>query len=136
MTIGTLNIDWAKTKRKRQAIEAELNNQDFDIVILTEAIPLDLPAYEFVYASTILPRENYEGMNYSLFSYPACRAMIYSKYPSAKAYGVSDPFTSVCHQLDTKEGSLTIYATIIGTLFNRNMDYAKRELYNCVTDCE
>jgi hypothetical protein len=135
MRIATLNIDWAKTQKKKAAIEAELSTQDFNILILTEAIPLDLPVYGSVYPTTNLPREQYEGMNYTLVSNPACRVIIYSKYISMKTYEVSDPFTSVCHQFDTEDGSLTIYATIVGTLFRSDMGLAKKELDNCIKDC-
>ena len=140
MTIATFNIDWAKKNRNHiHAIEFELKARDFDILILTESVPLNLPAYNFIYATTSLPQgQEYEGLDYSTYlnGRAANRVTVYSKYPSLKAYEVVDDFTSICHEFDTDTGGITIYATIIGTWFRNKMEYAKKELDNCIQDCQ
>ena len=137
MTIATLNIDWAgKSKAKKAKIEAELNRFDFDILILTEAVKLDLPAYKFIYKTDALPVQGeYEGVKYGeLLNNTGYRAMIYSKYPSIRSFVVSDAFTGLCCAFETPAGPLTIYATIIGTQFKKSA-YAETELNNCIRDC-
>lgn len=134
MKIATFNIDWGK--RHFNQIQRELNTREFDLLILTETVPLDLPAYNFIYASTALPQgKEYEGMNYSTFATGANRVAIYSKYPSIRQYNVSDEYTSTCQEFDTSIGPLTIYATIIGTWFNKK-PFAEKELANCIRDCQ
>ena len=137
MTIATLNIDWAgKSKGKKEKIETELTRFDFDILILTEAVELDLPAYKFNYKTDALPVQGeYEGVKYGeLLNNTGYRAMIYSKYPSVRSFVVSDAFTSLCCVFETPAGPLTIYATIVGTQFKKS-PYAETELNNCIRDC-
>ena len=69
------------------------------------------------------------------FSEKAFRTIIYSKFPSRKKYQVSDNKTSLALEFETEFGDIVIYATIIGTWFNK-LPFAKKELENCVTDCE
>ena len=48
MKIATLNIDWCK-KFKSEKVEMFLSQQDFDFLILTEALALNLKNYNFCY---------------------------------------------------------------------------------------
>lgn len=67
MKIATLNIDWCK-KIKIEKVEEFLNKQDFDFLILTEAIDLKLKNFEFKYFSEQIPENiEYEGLNYSKY---------------------------------------------------------------------
>lgn len=140
MTIATLNIDWAKKQRSKthiHKIEHLLNILDFDILVVTEAVDLNLATYPFVYKSKSLPEgQEYENINYSIYlkGTPANRVTIYSKFQSSKTYRVTDDFTSVCREFETNVGVITIYGTIIGTLF-RKPPFAEKELNNCIMDC-
>lgn len=140
MTIATLNIDWAKTYQNKthiHKIEAFLNKLDLDIIILTESVDLDLPAFKYIYKTKQIPSgSKYEELDYSeyLNGNPAYRATIYSKFESSRSHMVTDDFTSLCKEFDTSVGTIAIYATIVGTWFNKG-PYAQKELNNCIADC-
>lgn len=136
MKIATLNIDWSR-KIKKEKIEQFLDNQDFDFLILTEAINLNLKNFKFKYFSEQIPKNiEYEGLNYSKYlnGEKAFRTIVYSKTPSKRQFSVTDNKTSLALEFETEFGNLVIYATIIGTQFKRK-PFAKNELENCVNDC-
>ena len=121
MKLATLNIDWGnKQKNKSHVLKIEevLNALDADILIITESVELNLPAYNFIYKTKALPKDQeYEGLSYSdyLNGSTGYRVSIYSKYQSAQSYKVTDEYTSICNQFETSVGTLIVYATIIGT---------------------
>ena len=142
MKIATLNIDWAHKQSSKTHIlkvEEELNNLNADILIVTECVDsLKLPGYNYLYKTKAIPANvTYEELNYSeyLKGETAIRVSIFSKYESIRSFPVTDEHTSICKEFNTEKGALTIYATIIGTRFNK-MPYAKNELDNCVSDCK
>lgn len=137
MKIATLNIDWAK-KLKHKATEAFLSKLDFDILVITEAISLELPNYPYKYLCEPIPEnEVYEGLNYTeyLEGETAYRTIVYSKYPCIKQFDVADTKTSLAVEFETDLGSSVIYASIVGTQFRRK-PYAQTELNNFITDCQ
>lgn len=137
MKIATLNIDWCK-KIKSEKVEALLKQQDFDFLILTEAINLNLSNFPFKYFSEQIPENTeYEGLNYSKYlnGEKAFRTIVYSKITSTRKFPVIDDKTSLALEFETEFGDLVIYATIIGTQFKRK-PFAKNELDNCVNDCK
>ncbi len=111
---------------------------DADILVLTECVDsLHLPGYDYIFKTTAIPANVlYEELNYTdyLQGETAIRVAIFSKYEAIQLFKVSDAHTSICVELNTAAGPLTIYATIIGTRFNK-MPYAKNELDNCKADC-
>lgn len=141
MKIATLNIDWArKYKSKKHYIKIEdfLNDHDFDFLILTEAININLRNYNYKYFSEQLPEDiTYEKLNYSeyLNGEKAFRTAIYSKTPFKRKFQVKDDKTSLALEFETEFGDLVMYATIIGTRYKEN-PFAKNELANFISDCE
>lgn len=136
MKIATYNIDWAKKGKFK--IEEYLNQFDFDFLILTEAIDLNLKNFNYKYFSEEIPTHIlYETQNYSkiLNHEKGYRTIIYSKIPLSKKHQVIDDKTNIALEFETKMGAIIIYATIIGTLF-RQKPFAEIELENCVNDCE
>ena len=138
MKIATYNIDWAKKYQNKahiNKIENLLDEIDFDILIITEAIDLNLKNYKFKYATTTLPgtHENFPYDSY-LKNTPANRVIIYSKTEAVAGLAIKDPYTSICKQFTTAVGVLTIYGTIIGTRYKKQ-PYADIELDNCIKDC-
>lgn len=137
MKIATLNIDWSK-KLSQQKTENFLQQFDFDFLILTEAIPLNLQNYNCIYYSDQIPTNQvYEGLNYTKYlnGKAAFRTIIYSKIPAINKFELIDNNTSLAMEFKTTLGNIVIYATIIGTWFKKQ-PYAKNELLNCINDCE
>lgn len=141
MKIATLNIDWArKAKSKNHYIKIQnfLSAQNFDFLVLTEAIDLVLPNYTFKYFSEMVP-ENvvYEKLNYTdyLDGEKAYRTAIYSNYSCVKQYQLEDSRTAVASEFQISDQSFILYASIIGTRF-KEKPYAQIELANFIKDCE
>lgn len=134
MKIATLNIDWA---RKKGTLEF-LNQFDFDFLILTEAVDLDLKNFPYKYFSYQIP-ENivYENLNYSeyLKGEKAFRTVLYSKIPCLKKHQVTDDKTNLALEFETEFGNIIFYCTIIGTWFNRK-PFVDNELQNTIQDCK
>lgn len=140
MIIATLNIDWAKkysSKTHIHKIEKVLTELNADILIITENVQsLSLPGYQHAYHSQPIPPGDYEEFEYDKYlpGHIPVRTSIYSKSQSLRSFPVSDLHTSICRQFALTSGTITIYATIVGTRFNK-MPYAGTELNNCITDC-
>lgn len=141
MKIATLNIDWANKQKSKYhflKIEEYLNQQDFDFLILTEAINLNLVNFQFKYFSEQIPENiEYEKLNYSeyLKGEIAYRAAIYSKVICKRKMDVSDNKTSLALEFETDFGEIVLYVTIIGTRF-KEKPFVKRELENCIKECK
>jgi len=136
MKIATLNIDWA---RKRNPVKTEefLNQFDFDFLILTEAIDLDLKNFKYKYFCSQIPENTvYENLNYTdyLKGEKAFRTILYSKLPCSKKYSVTDDKTNLALEFETELGNIIFYCTIIGTWFNRK-PFVENELQNTIQDC-
>ncbi|MFP9113725.1 endonuclease/exonuclease/phosphatase family protein [Flavobacterium sp. RHBU_3] len=137
MKIATLNIDWAR-KLKRHKTEQFFSGFDFDILVITEGIDLNLPGYPYKCLCEPIPENTlYEGLNYTeyLEGETAYRTVIYSKYPYTKRFEVRDNRTSLALEFETDSGSNVIYASIVGTQF-RKKPYVQTELDNLITDCQ
>jgi len=140
MTIATLNIDWGNKQNSKThflKIKKFLNELNFDFLVITEGINLNLTNFNYTYFSEQIPENiEYEELNYTdyLKGEKAYRTIIYSKIKSNKQYKVLDSKTSLAVEFDTVFGLLVFYCTIIGTWFNRK-PYAKNELENCIKDC-
>ncbi|MGB1316019.1 MAG: hypothetical protein ACPG4Y_08360 [Chitinophagales bacterium] len=141
MKIATLNIDWAgkaKSKSHFRKIEAFLNAQDFDFLVLTEAINLELKNFEYKYFTEQIPEDViYEDLDYTKYlnGEKAFRTVVYSKTACKKRYKVADEKTSLALAFETKFGEIILYTTIIGTWFKKQ-PFAQKELENCIKDCK
>lgn len=134
--IATLNIDWARKKKSSGTAEF-LNQFDFDFLILTEAIDLDLQNFPYKYLCSPIPENTvYENLNYSeyLNGEKAFRTVLYSKIPYLKKYAVTDDKTNLALEFETELGKIVFYCTIIGTWFNRK-PFVDIELQNTIRDC-
>ena len=80
MKIATYNIEWLRNRNLE--IEKILNETDFDFLILTEAIDINLRNYKYKYLTDELPQNyEYETQNYFkiLKGKKGHRTIIYSK---------------------------------------------------------
>lgn len=137
MKIATLNIDWAR-KRNALKIEEFLNTQNFDFLILTEAVNLNLKNFKYKYFCSPIPENTtYENLNYTeyLKGEKAFRTLLYSKFPCIKKYPVTDDKTNLAIEFETEYGNIVFYCTIIGTWFNRK-PFVEKELQNTIQDCK
>ncbi len=138
MKIATFNIDWArKNSAAKTKIENLLLTVDADIIVINEAIELDLISDYQVLKSIQLPDAIFEEVDYRVLlkNKVGYRTIVYSKYPVIRTFEISDSFTAIAAELSTEFGLLTIYGTIVGTRFLSNK-YSEKELSNVVTDCE
>ncbi|MDD4993709.1 MAG: hypothetical protein PHR83_15915 [Paludibacter sp.] len=141
MKLATFNIDWAEkytSANHCKKVEQLLDEQDFDFLVLTETIDLNISSFKYNYFSDQIPANTiYEGLNYTdyLKGETAYRTIIYSKSPCVKRYNVNDAKTSLALEFETYLGNIIIYATIIGTQYKKQ-PFAKKELENCIADCE
>jgi len=109
MKIATWSLE-RLARRKNQAILDKLQEVDADILILTEtssAIGLD----NYNCASTNFLPNFFDGIKYNNGEN---RVSIWTKHPVKGAHESYDGFTSVCCDIGTPFGLLTVYGTIIG----------------------
>lgn len=136
MKIATLNTDWARKKNTRKTATF-LNRFDFDFLILTEAVDLDLDRFPYKYPCSPIPENTvYENLNYTeyLKGEKAFRTILYSKIPYSEKYPVTDDKTNLALEFETAFGNMVFYCTIVGTWFNRQ-PFADNELRNTLSDC-
>lgn len=114
MKIATWNLE-RLIKRKNQLVLDKLAEIDADILILTET-------------NSIIQLENYSCIstdhlptNFDNIKYEAGenRVSILTKYKATTRYKTFDTFTTVCTDIETPFGLLTVYGTIIGVFANR-----------------
>jgi hypothetical protein len=128
-------INWnvgRPTANKSQQITDKLNQLDGDILILTETNSTIIPLANYHHISTDLLPHNHDGINYNANEN---RTSIFSKYPITKTYKTFDNFTSLCADIETPFGSLTIYATIIG-VFGGKGNRFNEDLQHHISDFE
>lgn len=129
MKIATWNLE-RLPKRKLDLILNQIREVDADIWVFTETHESMHLGEEFaMVASQALPMA-LGGQNYRTGEY---RVQIFSKYPIIKTLAVTDPYTSVCVDIETPFGRLRVYGTIIGTLGGKKPPF-KQQLEQQLAD--
>ena len=119
MTIGTWNLERLKHYKKTQEITSLLENQNCDILVLTEYDERIKPkGFQFEIATKSLSELNPE-----YYKTTEKRVKIFSKYEITEEFKTYDSFTSCCGEFKTEMGNLIIYGTIIGIYGNRNENF-------------
>lgn len=114
MKIATWNLQRLQ-KRKNNLILEKLVENDADILILTETnTAIQLDNYKSI--STELLPTDFDGIKYKAGE---IRVSILTKYNIAARHDTFDKFTTVCIDLETPFGLLTVYGSIIGVFGNR-----------------
>jgi exonuclease III len=114
MRIATWNLQ-RLDKRKNQQILEKLTDIDADILVLTETnTVIKLDNYNCV-STDLLPIE-FDNIKYLVGEN---RVSILTKYNTTTRHQTFDNFTSVCTDIETPFGILTVYGTIIGVFANR-----------------
>ena len=126
-------INWnvgRPTKNKGERILEELNKRDADILILTETNSNIKPQGEYHEVSTARLKRITDGVPYKDGE---IRTSIWTKYPVIKCYPTYNDNTSVCADIKTESGVLTVYATIIG-IFGGTKPPFKKDLESQLND--
>ena len=109
MKISTWNIERLKIKKNLIEIQNEIARISADIIILTEFNNLvELPFYTYKFETEKLPNNLYN------YKETERRTAIFSKFPITKNYKTYDNQTSCCVEIETENGNLIVYGTIIG----------------------
>ena len=129
MKIGTWNLERLKHYKKVPEITTLLENQNCDILVLTEYDERIKPkGFEFEIATknlSELESENYRETEK--------RVKIFSKYEITKEFETFNSFTSCAAEFKTEIGNLIVYGTIIGIFGNRNQNF-KNDLSKQIED--
>lgn len=114
MKIATWNLQRLE-KKKNNLILEKLVEINADILILTETSTLiQLENYNCI--STELLPSGFDGIKYKDRE---VRVSIHTKYNVTTQHRTFDKFTTVCTDLETPFGLLTVYGSIIGVFGNR-----------------
>ena len=114
MKIATWNLERLK-KRKNQQILDKLVDINADIVVLTEtSSKIHLDNYNYI-STDPLPND-FDNIKYDVGEN---RVSILTKYKTVTRHKTFDSFTTVCTDIETPFGLLTVYGSIIGVFANR-----------------
>ena len=130
MKILTWNIE--RPKIKNQLILDKLAEYNADILILTETNSIIKLGQEYSFVATESLKNGYDGVQYKLGEN---RTTIWTKYEIGIQHKTYDSFTSVCVQIETLNGLLNVYGTIIG-VFGGIGERFKSDLENQLLDFE
>ncbi len=114
MKIATWNLE-RLIKKKSQLVLDKLADINADIFILTETnsiIQLD----NYTCISTDLLPTNFDNIKYAPGEN---RVSILTRYKATTRHKTFDSFTTVCTDIETPFGILTVYGSIIGVFANR-----------------
>lgn len=128
-------INWnvgRPSKTKGEKILEEINKHDADIIILTETNSSITPKGKYHEVSTAHLDKITDGVPYKEGE---IRTSIWTKYPVGERYATYNDKTSVCPDLKTESGILTVYATIIG-IFGGNKPPFEEDLESQLKDFE
>ncbi|RKS03101.1 endonuclease/exonuclease/phosphatase family protein [Flavobacterium sp. 102] len=130
MKILTWNIQ--RPKKAKRLILDKLAQYNADIVVLTETNIIITPGKEYNAIATESLPKGHDGIAYQAGEN---RTTIWTKYKIVLQHKTYDAFTSVCAQIETPDGLLNVYATIIG-VFGGMGERFKSDLGNQLLDFE
>ncbi|HET6556789.1 MAG TPA: endonuclease/exonuclease/phosphatase family protein [Prolixibacteraceae bacterium] len=114
MRIATWNLQRLE-KRKNQLILDKLIDINADILVLTETNAIIQPDSYTCISTDLLPA-NFDNIIYCAGEN---RVSILTKYKATARHKTFDSFTTVCTDIETPFGLLTVYGSIIGVFANR-----------------
>lgn len=116
MKIATWNIERLSHKSKSPEIAALCEQAAADIFVLTESDTQLKLNYEYCFNTLPLPdTQSYKPTER--------RVQIYTNYNLVRQYPTFDEHTAICVELETPQGNLLVYGTIIGIYGNRNKNF-------------
>jgi exonuclease III len=130
MRIATWNLE-RLIKKKNQQILEKLDEINADILVLTEtSSKIQLENYNLI-STEPLPNF-FDNIKYDNGEN---RVSIFTKYKILTQYKTFDNYTTVCADIETPNGRLTVYGSIIGVLGNRQPRF-DNDLNGHLTDFE
>lgn len=114
MRIATWNLE-RLDKRKNQLILDNLVDINADILVLTETNTI-IQLVDYTCISTDLLPAKFDNIKYREGEN---RVSILTKYKATNRYQTFDSFTTVCTDIETPFGLLTVYGSIIGVFGSR-----------------
>jgi hypothetical protein len=117
-------INWnvgRPSKNKSGLIVKKLAEFDADLLILTETNTALIPSGDYYTLATSVLPVNHDGI---IYKSNENRVSVYSRWPIVKVYKTYDEYTSLCLDINTPLGLLTVYATIIGVLNGKGPRFA------------
>ena len=128
MRIATWNVERLKHKNELERITECCIRESADILVLTETdsrIELPYPScFQTFPAKEICP---------DLYRDTENRVSIYTRYDCIREHDTYDKYTARCAELETEQGNLIVYGTIMGVFGNREASYA-RDLQKQIED--
>ncbi|MCD8054946.1 MAG: endonuclease/exonuclease/phosphatase family protein [Lachnospiraceae bacterium] len=125
MKIATWNIERAQRKKKLGAIIAACEQENADILVLTEADEQVKPSgYPFCFSTQ--PPKAHELPPYPTpvqYAPTERRVILYTRYPCVRCHPTYDAATAICVELQTEMGNLLVYGSIIGIYGHRKPFY-------------
>ena len=118
MRIATWNIERLKHNKQRELMLQEIEKVNADILILTETDNRLKPDYPYCFQSPPLGDEKEIS-----YKDTENRVTVFSKYGITGSYKTYDELSSICVELETENGSLLVYGTIMGIYGNRNESF-------------
>lgn len=124
MKIATWNVERLKHKKELSEIVQACEGLNADVLVLTEADErISLNYRHCIHTPT--PPEPYLPQYGKPLTYADTehRVSIYTNYKPVCQFATCDRHTALCVELETPEGSLLVYGTIIGILGNRDRSF-------------
>lgn len=126
MTIATWNVERLKHYQDLGDILLACNRAQADILALTETDDRVRPDYPYCF-HTLPPAE----LQPERYKPTEKRVSVFTRYPCIRQHTTYDPYTSICVELETEQGSLLVYGTIIGIYGNRHPTFQEDLLRQC-----
>lgn len=130
MRIATWNLQRLE-KRKNLLILDKLAQINADILVLTETNSIIQPDNYHCISTDLLPPD-FDQIKYRVGEK---RVSILTKYQITTQHKTFDRFTTVCADIETPFGPLTVYGSIIGVFGNRQPRF-DNDLYGQMADFE
>ena len=118
MKIATWNVERLKHRKDLDVMLREIEKAMPDILVLTETDIRLHPEYPHYYQTPLLQEYNPE-----YYRDTENRVSVFTKYRCVKKYETYDRFTVICVELETENGNLLVYGTIMGIFGNREKSF-------------
>ena len=118
MRIATWNVERFKHHRDKDIMLQEIEKAAADILVLTETDIRLHPDFPHYYQTQLL-----QEFRPDYYRDTENRVSIFSKYKCVQQHETYDRFTAICVELETEDGNLLVYGTIMGIFGNREASF-------------